>query len=309
MLRAALNDLASIAPEWLREHAAPEWFDRYSTCIEDYRLPKGREAREEYAELIGADGSRLLTALYDPSAPPQLRQRASRSRRCGKPGCFNTTQRKVGYAGAKPTISLLLVSALIRPMTQKHVLVINARSPGPVTKFISPKPVRTRRSISSPMLKRLLLGSSIVRRSLLFRRHWPKERSFPANTRLHSGYVDADVLVKSQRNLDLEIIGPMRPDSSWQAKAGQGYDLSHFSIHWPTQRVTCPQGKLNTCWVEHLDSGGNPAITVKFSATDCRPCPARSLCTKSKAFTRNLTFRAKTDHETDAPTSPVTNHS
>lgn len=27
-LRAALNTLASIAPEWLREHAAPEWFDR-----------------------------------------------------------------------------------------------------------------------------------------------------------------------------------------------------------------------------------------------------------------------------------------
>jgi transposase len=62
-LRAALNAIATVAPEWLREHAAPEWFDRYSTRIEESRLPKGQEAREQYAELIGADGSHLLSAL------------------------------------------------------------------------------------------------------------------------------------------------------------------------------------------------------------------------------------------------------
>jgi len=28
-LRAALNSLATLAPEWLREHLAPAWFDRY----------------------------------------------------------------------------------------------------------------------------------------------------------------------------------------------------------------------------------------------------------------------------------------
>ena len=73
-LRAALNSLATVAPEWLRDHLTPEWFDRYSTRIEDSRLPKGKEARKEYAEVIGADGSRLLTALYDLSAPPHLRE-------------------------------------------------------------------------------------------------------------------------------------------------------------------------------------------------------------------------------------------
>jgi transposase len=73
-LRAALNSLATLAPEWLREQLAPEWFDRYSTRIEDSRLPKGKEARKDSAEVIGVDGSRLLTALYDPSAPPHLRE-------------------------------------------------------------------------------------------------------------------------------------------------------------------------------------------------------------------------------------------
>jgi len=67
-----LNAVATVAPEWLREHAAPEWFDRYSAHIEESRLPKGQEAREQYAELIGADGSHLLSAIYEPSAPGQL---------------------------------------------------------------------------------------------------------------------------------------------------------------------------------------------------------------------------------------------
>ncbi len=39
-----------------------------------YGPPKGQEARKVYAELIGADGSRLLSALYDPSTPLLLRE-------------------------------------------------------------------------------------------------------------------------------------------------------------------------------------------------------------------------------------------
>jgi hypothetical protein len=47
-LRAALNALATAAPEWLREHADPEWFERYGRRIEDQRLPKGKVARTEF---------------------------------------------------------------------------------------------------------------------------------------------------------------------------------------------------------------------------------------------------------------------
>ena len=33
----------------------------------------------------------------------------------------------------------------------------------------------------------------------------------------------------------IELVGPVRPDTSWQAKAGEGYDISAFSIDWDTQ--------------------------------------------------------------------------
>jgi len=41
-LRAALNDLATVAPDWLRAVAQPEWFERYAHRVEDYRLPRKR---------------------------------------------------------------------------------------------------------------------------------------------------------------------------------------------------------------------------------------------------------------------------
>jgi len=37
-------------------------------------LPKGQTERQQYAELIGADGSRLLSLVYEPSAPAFLKE-------------------------------------------------------------------------------------------------------------------------------------------------------------------------------------------------------------------------------------------
>lgn len=72
-LRAALNASAVAAPDWLRALSPPEWFDRYSHRIEDYRLPKPRATRQAYAATMGADGQRLLAAVYAAEAPVELR--------------------------------------------------------------------------------------------------------------------------------------------------------------------------------------------------------------------------------------------
>src|SRR5215204_5853613 len=68
-LRAALDDVAAVAPDWLRAVARPVWFERYGRRVEDYRLPKSREEREALALVVGADGFILLDALDAPSAP------------------------------------------------------------------------------------------------------------------------------------------------------------------------------------------------------------------------------------------------
>ena len=37
-MRRALNLLAEVVPEWLRVHAAPEWYERYGRRMENYRF-------------------------------------------------------------------------------------------------------------------------------------------------------------------------------------------------------------------------------------------------------------------------------
>src|ERR687888_628967 len=48
-LRATLNDLAMVAPDWLRGIAPPPWYERYGKRIEDTRLPQVEAEREAYA--------------------------------------------------------------------------------------------------------------------------------------------------------------------------------------------------------------------------------------------------------------------
>jgi transposase len=113
-----------------------------------------------------------------------------------------------------------------------------------------------------------------------------------------AGYVDADWLVRSRAQHGIEVVGPVRPDISWQARAPERYDLSQFQIDWSTQTVTCPQGRTSTCWTPHWDRWNNAVISVKFSRTDCRLCTARALCTRAAGSPRHLTLRHQADHET-----------
>jgi transposase len=48
-MRAALNSLAVVAPDWLRAHSHPEWVDRYGPRSEDSRSPVGEAERLAFA--------------------------------------------------------------------------------------------------------------------------------------------------------------------------------------------------------------------------------------------------------------------
>ena len=295
-LRAALNALATVAPEWLREHAEASWFDRYSTRIEESRLPKGQEAREQYAELIGADGSHLLSALYEPSAPSYLRDlpavqilrrtwvfqyyaddarlrwrkaedlppAALRSDSPYDPEAHYGNKRSQTWTGYKVHVTETCDDDEIHLITYVETTLAGV----------------TDSDLSAP------IHEALAQRRLLPGEHF-----------LDSGYVDADLLVTSQDELGIEVVGPVRPDSSWQAQAAQGYDVAHFQVNWQAQRVICPQGCTNTCWTPHKDAWGNQVISVKFSRTDCRLCAARSLCTKAASAPRHLTLRTQADYQ------------
>jgi transposase len=76
-LRATLDDLAVMAPDWLVKQISPDWFERYSHWVENYRLPKAESQRTALAQQIGAEGLHLLQALEKPDAPETLKDEAS----------------------------------------------------------------------------------------------------------------------------------------------------------------------------------------------------------------------------------------
>src|SRR5437868_12114682 len=76
-LRAALNALATVAPDWLRGWAPLEWYERYGKRIEDARLPREKAAREAYAQMVGEDGFAVLDALEAPDIPEAVHQAPS----------------------------------------------------------------------------------------------------------------------------------------------------------------------------------------------------------------------------------------
>ena len=65
-LRAALNALATVAPDWLAQHANAEWPDRYGRPFEEWRLPKGEGPRKVLGEApfsyCGLGGQALRSA-------------------------------------------------------------------------------------------------------------------------------------------------------------------------------------------------------------------------------------------------------
>lgn len=58
-MRAALNDLADVAPDWLRAHLDPVWAKRYAVRVEEYRLPNAT------AHLAVRDGGALRHEARD----------------------------------------------------------------------------------------------------------------------------------------------------------------------------------------------------------------------------------------------------
>ncbi len=124
-----------------------------------------------------------------------------------------------------------------------------------------------------------------------------EKQLLPAEHIIEAGYHDAALLVSSAQPYGMALIGPVRGNASWQAPANQGYDLTHFQIHWDEQRVICPPGKVSTKWRPGEDAFGNPIIALKFSRSDGKPCPVRSLCTRGETAPRHIVLHPREQHD------------
>ena len=296
-LRATLDDLAAVAPEWLRTVVQPAWFERYGRRVEDYRLPKRQKEREALALEVGADGFLLLGALDAPGAPDAAREvpmagtlrdvwRIHYARegsgpprwRAGAelppvgerlqspydPEAHYSTKRQMEWSGYKVHVTEICDEDAAHLVT--HVLTCPAMQPD--------------------MASTADIHERLAAKGLL-----------PAEHFVDSAYVDAALLVGSRRDHGVSLEGPVRAVPRRRTEAEQAYEQRHFTIDWGREQVTCPQGKTSVTWRAGRDEVGAPRITAVFSRTDCGVCAARALCTPAKAARRSVYFHPRPEYE------------
>ncbi len=110
------------------------------------------------------------------------------------------------------------------------------------------------------------------------------------------GYTDVDVRCNSQAK-KIDLIGPMRPDTSWQARLEHGYDQTRFTIDWDQMVATCPEGAASRYWKNAKTAFGKPLIHFIFSLPVCKACAARTHCTRSKTRGRQLSVPPQEAYE------------
>lgn len=288
-LHHALNVLAQIDPEWLVEQAEPEWWERYSQRFSEYRFPSGKEKQLELAETIGRDGYHLLTQIFAEEAPPHLR--------------------------SVPAVNILrqvwvqqfyLEDSRVRWRSNKNV-------PPAATMIASPYDVEVRLSqkrgkawqgykvhlteTCDPTTPHLITHVETTLATLQDNTALPAiheqldEKSLlPGEHLMDGGYQSVEGLLDSREMYGVELLGPMRPDGSWQARDSEAYDLSQFMVNWDEETVICPQGKKSRYWKETTGARGQPIVQVVYNEKECQACQARALCTKSVSAPRYLTF-------------------
>ncbi len=288
-VRYALNTLAVIAPSWLQAHVPAAWVDRYGHRLDSARLPSGKESRRAWVCQVGADGYRLLEAVYAPDAPPVLRtvEAVAVLRRIW----VQQFTRDEGRVGWREEVDLPPAAQRINSPYdpdarygtkgdrawigyKAHLTeTCDEERPHLVTQ------VETTSATGTDYDALPRVQDELERRALL-----------PAEQVADAGYVAAENLVLSQRR-GIDLVGPVPEDSHWQARAGQGFAAAQFAVDWEAKRVTCPRGETSVRWQEASDADHQPVIRVRFDHQACAACPSRPLCTRSKRHPRQLLLR------------------
>jgi len=295
-LRRVLDDLARVAPDWLLAQITPDWFDRYGARLEAYRLPTKASERAALQQQIGQDGWSLLQALDTAQQLPWLRELpAVEAMRqiWAQQYILEEEQLRWRTAQELPPHKELIVSPDDLEARNRTKRETNWSGYAVhLTETCGPEgPQLITHVETTPATTADIELTDTIHQALADKELLPQEHL------VDTAYVAADQLRRAQQDHQLDLIGPVARDGSWQAKADQGFDLACFGIDWQRQTVTCPQGQTSHSWHQRQDQAGRPYIEVCFAPADCQPCLHRAECTRSKRQVRVLHFKPQAEYE------------
>jgi transposase len=299
-MRHALNCLAIIAPDWLRQHADLAWVERYGRRVEQYRLPKEDAHRQALATTIGQDGYQLLAACLAPSAPIVVRTAPAleilrrvwiqQYYRCDDPSAPIVRWRTTAEQPPSAQIISSPYDPEARYKTKRDTSWIGYKAhltetcddetPNLITHVATTVATTADGDLTAT------IHTALAAKELLPSEHY-----------LDIGYVDAGVLVTSQTDHNLTVIGPVITDPAWQAHTPNGITIPQFGLDWEAQQAICPEGKVSRTWNTAQDAHGNAMVVIGFHRQDCQACPRQADCTKAKSGARTISIRPREQHE------------
>ena len=295
-VRQALEVLVEVVPDWLRGWFKAEWVIRYSQPLNSYRLPKEVKARDEMGLVMGLDGFEVLNHVYAVTAPRWVREvPAIETLRRIWIQQYEVCDEQVHWRADKdlPLPQELIGSPFdldARTSTKRDMtwngykvhLTETCDSDGPhlVTNVITTAATVPDVSVTPQVHDDLVV-----------------KHLTPAVHVVDSGYPDAVELAHAKQAHEIELLGPMRSSTSWQAHLAQGFQLDNFKIDWQAHQATCPQGCLSQSWSLGHDRFKNPRINVKFPPQTCHVCPVMTQCTRSSKNERRITFQPQPEYE------------
>lgn len=213
-LRAALNSLAVIAPEWMRALAPAAWYERYGSRVENYALPKSDAERQALAALIGTDGQTLLEAIEAEGTESWLGQvPAIQTLRRVWAEQYTTLEGKLVWreSSEMPSPAGLVSSPYdtdARYSTKRSVEWIGYKahlteSCDDATPHLITNVETTPATTPDDNMAEVVHASLAERRLL------------PAEHLVDKGYTDAQALLDSQRDYGVTLVGPVADNPSW----------------------------------------------------------------------------------------------
>ncbi len=293
-LRAALNELAEVAPDWLLGVISPDWFDRYVHRFELQRFPKGEQEKEDLRRQVGADSWHLLQAATNEQAPQSVQACPSLARL--RQVWAQHFERVDGQVRWRDGPAVLSAERVISPY-ETDARASRKRD----TEWVGYK-VHLTETCGQDDAVQLIVQAEItaateqdVEATMPLLDDVQARDLLPEVRLVDSGYVSGEVLAK-HAELGIELVGPLKQEGGWQHETG--YGVSAFQVDWHKQQVRCPQGHLSLNWCPGRHNRGEEVIWVRFSAVTCQACPVQEQCTKrEKHKGRILTLSPQPIHE------------
>jgi transposase len=298
-LRAALNEIADEAPQWLKRIVSENWFDNYSWRFDNYRLPKDKSEREQLGLKIGFDGHYLLQKIWFSEITQCDLRQLETVETLRKIWIQQYTFDKSGLVWRKPDSSGLPPNSICiespydidaRNSTKRdtnwtgykvHLTeTCDDKTPNLITNVETTLATTPDGEVTS-VVHHKLKSNDIL----------------PSEHYVDAAYVDSYHLVESNLLHQVSVMGPVALDNSWQAKLKTGFDVAAFVIDWDKQVVKCPQGNLSRLWRKTRDCNQNPLIEVVFDRKICEKCPVRNNCTSAQMAPRKLKLRPREEYD------------